>query len=515
MGKINKAQKNPVILVVMDGWGIGDAWGGNAITVADTPNFDSFWKKYPHTQLKASGEAVGVSPGEAGSSEVGHMNMGAGYIVKQQLPLINEAIESGKFLKNPVLGEIAQWTRDKKSVLHIIGLVSDGGVHSHLDHLLKLIEFCKIEKVTDVRIHVFTDGRDADIHSGQKYLDQLQYVIRDSKSIHIASVTGRYYPMDRDKHWDRTREAYDMLVGGKGLSASNYEQAILNSYAKGVTDEFILPTKIEGEFKPIKDKDAIICINYRADRVRQILSALTKVEFGYFPIKKFQDLLVAGFVQYARNIPTRSIFPVVNVKEPVAKVIARAKLSQFHIAETEKYPHVTYFFNGGNEEPFLGEDRAVIPSPKVATYDMLPQMSAEKITKELIYRYKKKKYHFIIVNFANSDMVGHTGNLPATIKAVETIDEQLGKLKQFFVDKYHGQMIITADHGNAEIEVNSLTGGEDTEHSTNPVPCILISKNPKLTKLKKDLALSSIAPTIIKLMGLKKPQAMTSPALFD
>lgn len=515
MPKKIKKKKHPCLLVVMDGWGYGEAWGGNAITVADTPNFDDLWNNFPHTLLKASGEAVGVSAAETGSSEVGHMNIGAGYIVKQQLPLINESIKSKKFFSNNVLLQTLEQSRRNNSNIHILGLLSDGGVHSHIDHLLALLDFY-IEKkeAQKIFIHCFTDGRDTDIHSAQKYLGQIQEKITNHSNIQIASICGRYYAMDRDKHWDRTEKAYKLLVEEMGNIAQNPEEAVLNSYAKGVTDEFIQPTIIKKCFKPICESDIVVVINYRADRMRQLMSALIKKDFNSFHVKKINNLFVAGFIKYADDLEMEPIFPTVTVANPLAKIISDNNLTQLHIAETEKYAHVTYFFNGGQELAFAGEDHIMIPSPKVATYDLAPEMSAEKITKEVIRQFKIKKYNFIIINYANADMVGHTGNFDATVKAVETIDHELKALRDFFIGKENFTMLITADHGNAEVKIDSETGGIGTEHTENPVPFLYIAKDNKNIKLKQNCSLSSIAPTILKIMHLSKPKSMTSPNLI-
>ncbi|MFA6493237.1 MAG: 2,3-bisphosphoglycerate-independent phosphoglycerate mutase [Patescibacteria group bacterium] len=513
-----------VILIILDGWGIAPAWGGNAVESAETFNFDQYWRKYPHTTLRAAEEAVGLPRHEPGNSEVGHLNIGCGQIVKQNLPGITATIGDGSFFKNPALLAAIQKAKDKNSNLHLIGLVSDGGVHSHTSQLFALLDLIKKENFSRVYIHMITDGRDTDQMKALSYLSALEEKLKEIGIGRVESVMGRFYAMDRDNRWDRIKAAYDVLTLGVGHKSESPEKAISESYRQGQYDEFIIPTIIESDkekFVPIKDSDSIIFFNFRADRTKELTWSFVQKHFRNFDRQKFlQDIFFATFAfheEYEEQLPVQVVFRKTSILNPLAKIIADKGLKQFHIAETEKYAHVTYFFNGGHGEPFAGEDRVLVPSPKVATYDLKPEMSAEKITNEVLK--KHNNYDFTIVNFANPDMVGHTGNNRATVRACEFVDLCLGKIiKDALPTK---TIIITADHGNAEQMINPNTGEPHTEHTTNLVPFILLSADPNLQNpLKQNtngnyLVLSDIAPTILKIMDLPLSNEMTGKNLIE
>lgn len=500
-----------IVLIILDGWGLAQIWGGNAIGLAKTPTMDFLSEHYPFAVLEASGQAVGLPFDEPGNSEVGHLNIGSGQIVYQGLPAINQRIKDGSFFKNPALEEIMGRASKENKALHLIGLTSDGGIHSHISHLFALLELAKKHSLKQVFIHTITDGRDSAPTSGIKYIQKLGKKIQELGIGKIASVSGRYFAMDRDNHWDRIEKVYEVLTSDQKQEAESAEGVIYNSYAKGVTDEFILPVKV-GRGANISDGDSVIFFNFRSDRARQLVRALTKKDFNEFKRPKLQkDLHIATFATYQEGLPVSVVFESKKIANPLANILTENKLTHLHIAETEKYPHVTYFFNGGIEKPFNGEQRILIPSPKVPTYDKKPEMSAREITEKALKQ--TEKFDFTVINFANTDMVGHTGNMKATIKAVETVDGCLGKLIQKILDK-DITAIITADHGNAEQMINPLTGLEDTEHTTNPVPFILISQKNVAGKLSKNGRICDIAPTILKLLGLKKPESMSGESLL-
>ncbi len=492
----------PLMLVILDGFGLRKEKRGNAVAKAKTPNFNFYWKNYPHCKLKASGEAVGLPKGTLGGSEVGHLNIGAGRIVYQELTRINKAIKNGSFFKNKALLGAINHVKKNNSSLHLIGLLSDAGVHSDYRHLFALLKLAKKNKVNNVYIHVLTDGRDTAPRSALKYIKELKKQIKKLKIGKIATVIGRYYAMDRDKRWNRTEKAYNCIVLAKGLRAKTAEQAVKNSYEKNVTDEFILPTVI-GNFKGIKDKDSVILWNYRADRARQISYAFVNKEFDEFKRKKV-NINYTCMCEYDEKLKVPVAFPPLKLKNILGEVLSRKGLHQLRIAETEKYAHVTFFFNGGKERPFKKEDRILIPSPKVATYDKTPEMSAYKITEELISQINLRWYDFILVNYANPDMVGHTGDFKATVKAVEVVDECLGKIVKA-MQAHNGIIIITADHGNAEDMKRYRTS-----HTLNPVPFIILEKGLKL----RNGILADIAPTILQLMNIKKPKEMKGRSLI-
>lgn len=514
-----------VILIILDGWGLAPSWGGNAVETAETFNFDSYWKKYPHTILKAAEEAVGLPRHEPGNSEVGHLNIGCGQNVRQNLPGISLEIKNGSFFKNQFLSAAVKNAKAKGGNLHLIGLVSDGGIHSHISHLFALLDFLKKETFDRVYVHMITDGRDTDPMKALSYLSELEEKIEEVKIGRVASIMGRYYAMDRDNRWDRIKLAYDVLTLGVGPKAESAEKAIAASYRKGQYDEFIVPTIIENEknkFMPISDNDSVIFFNFRVDRTKELTWSFVKKNFRRFDRQKFlPDLYFATFAfheEYEERLAVQVVFRPTTILDPLAKVVADNNLRQFHIAETEKYAHVTYFFNGGRDQPFKGENRTLIPSPKVATYDLKPEMSAEAVTDTVLK--KIDDYDLTVINFANPDMVGHTGNLRAAVKACEFVDICVGKIVQLVLPQKK-VVIITADHGNAEQMINPNTGEPHTEHTTNPVPFILLSEDPALQNpLKQNhnnhsLVLADIAPTILKIMNLPVPQEMTGKSLIE
>lgn len=510
----SKYQHLPMILTILDGWGIAPAWGGNAISMGKTTSMDLLTRTMPSTKLLASAEAVGLPHGVMGNSEVGHLNIGAGRVVKQYLPLINDQIKTRDFFKNPVLVSAMKRVVGDKNALHIIGIVSDGGVHGHINHTLALIEMAKIIGVEKVFIHAITDGRDTEPTSALQLVDKIDSFIKQNKSnARIIDIVGRYFAMDRDTRWERTEKAYNAYVNKKGVLADNARDAILANYNNGVYDEFIEPTLIKdktGKIESINDGDVIIFSNYREDRMRQLIKALGGVDCGFNRGVKAPKVSMATFIRYQVGLPAEVAFHPEVTENSLSGCLAGVGLKQFHIAETEKYAHVTYFFNGGIESPEPLETRLLIPSPKVAKYNEAPECSAGKITEAIIEKLDKKEFDFYVVNYANTDLVGHTGDIRATVQAVEFIDQCIGKLWKE-VQKYNGTLIITGDHGNAEEMINPTTGLPDTEHTKNPVPLIIASDNEELKniKLKSDGALGNIAPTILDIIGLKKPAEMT------
>jgi len=470
-----------VVLMILDGWGIAPSSRGNAVAIALTPNFNSLIDNYPTMVLQASGEAVGLPWGEMGNSEVGHLNLGAGRIVYQDLPRITKSIADGKFFENSAFLKAIEHVKKNKSKLHLLGLVSAGGVHSSIDHLYALLELAKKKKVSDIYVQAILDGRDTPRQSATNFVEKLQNKISELKVGKIATLCGRYYAMDRDNRWDREEKAYLALTEGQAdYQAKDPLQAIENSYKREVYDEEFIPTVIKENDKPIakvEDNDAVIFFNFRSDRTRQLTKAFTLPGFEKFNRPKYlKNLLFVTMTEYDKDIPVLVAFPPEYVECPLAKVISDAGLKQLHIAETEKYAHVTYFFNGGREEPFLGQENILVPSPSVSTYDQKPGMSARELTEHLLKAIAVGKYDFIVVNYANADMVSHTGNVQASIKAVETVDECVGKVVKAVLEN-NGVLFITADHGNAEEILNLQTGVMDKEHSVNPVPFIAVGEN--------------------------------------
>lgn len=500
-----------VLLVVLDGWGLAPAGKGNAISLAKTPNFDMLWSKYPHTKLLASGEAVGLPKGQMGNSEVGHLNIGAGRVVMQDLPRITNSIKDSSFFENIELKKAFLQAKKRGKKVHLIGQVSPGGVHSHQDHLYALLEMAKDEGAENVFVHAITDGRDTEPQSADIYITQLENMIKKIGLGKIATISGRYYAMDRDNRWDRIAKAYSAMVLGQGELAKNAVSAIENSYKKSITDEFIRPTIIEQDGL-ISDEDTVIFFNLRSDRPRELVKALVLDKFSNFKRQKtLKNLYFVTMTEYEADLPVSGVaFPPENIKNTLSEVISDHGYKQFHIAETEKYPHVTFFFNGGREEPFSGETRLVIPSPLVPTYDKKPEMSAEAISTKLMD--KIGYYKFIIVNYANCDLVGHTGDTKATIRGVETVDACLGGVV-IAARNLGYDVCILADHGNAEKMLND-DGTPCTSHTTNPVPFIIVSNHIDGLKHVSEAKLSDVAPTVLELLKIEKPKEMTGRSLI-
>ena len=509
----------PTVLLILDGWGVAPPGAGNAVELASLPNFRRLRDEYPSGQLFASGEEVGIPRNEPGNSEVGHLNIGAGRIVYQDITRINIAIENGSFYKNPAFLGLVERQKKYGSAIHLIGLVGKGTVHSSLEHLKALLSFLEIRNCGDVFLHLFTDGRDSPPNSALEYISQVEDFLKNHHVGRIASIGGRYFGMDRDRRWERIRKAYLAINGRSEHLFTKAEEAVLDSYKKGIFDEFIEPSIItdkEGETVRINKEDQLLFFNFRADRVRQIVSALVDPDFKGFERVDFSDnRSVVTMVNYEQGLPVQVAFERVNVENTLSQVISEHYLTQLHLAETEKYAHVTYFFNGGREESFAGEKRILVPSPKVETYDQKPEMSAREITETLLTNLKEKDYDFVVVNFANPDMVGHSAKIPETVKALEVVDECLGKIEKE-VNALSGALVITADHGKAEQLLDPDTGKPDTAHSTNPVPVIIVQKSLagySNNKLNKGL-LSDVAPTVLKLMGLGQPKEMMGKSLI-
>lgn len=494
-----------VILCILDGWGFRETIEYNAIKSAKAPNFEYLMDNHPYSLLEASGSAVGLPDGQMGNSEVGHITIGAGRAIRQELPKIDHEIATGAFKTNTVLSELIAKLKHGKTC-HLIGLVSDGGVHSHINHIIALAALLKQNKIP-VKLHAITDGRDVAPKSALKYLKTIA-----DNGIDIATITGRYYAMDRDKRWERTEAAYEAIVNGKGKSFTDFKTMISASYEEKITDEFIVAHHHQ-DYHGMKEGDGLIIANYRADRVRQIATCIVDPQFKEFKTKKLHLAKALMMTKYSEELA--KFMPVIFPHEiPVAtlgEVISANNLMQLRAAETEKYAHVTYFFNGGREEPFTGEERILIPSSKVATYDLKPEMSVNEITNAVTQELKKQKHAFVCVNFANADMVGHSGNMPATVKAIEAIDAALGKLMMGAQENGY-DLLITADHGNAEEMMDVKTNQPLTSHTLNPVPLIYYGK--KKLKLHKG-GLADIAPTVLKLLNLPKPDAMKGHELFD
>lgn len=507
----------PLLLMILDGWGQREKTEGNAIAQAKIPNFRHLESTYPHTTLQASGEAVGLPEGQMGNSEVGHLNLGAGRVVYQELTRIYKAIKDGTILNNSVLLEAMNQARNRNKAFHLVGLLSDGGVHSHIDHLFALLEMAKKQKIEQVYVHVILDGRDVLPQSAKLYITQLEEKMRELGVGQIATVSGRYYMMDRDNRWERLEKGYLALASGEGIHAAGALSAVEISYDKRVTDEFILPTVIINEdAKPVgtvQEGDSVLFFNFRSDRAREITRAFVDEDFVGFARPNRPRVHYVCMTQYDDTILAPVAFPQQNLENTLGDVLAQNELKQLRIAETEKYAHVTFFFNGGIEEPNLGEDRILIPSPKVATYNLQPEMSAPELTQTLLEQLRKKTYDIIILNFANPDMVGHTGMFEATVKAVETVDKCLGEVFEE-LQRMNGILLVTADHGNAEEKVDPDTNLPLTAHSTNRVPFILIGEEFKGRSLLEGCALCDVAPTILKLMGIPIPKEMTGKSLL-
>ncbi|MHB8073618.1 2,3-bisphosphoglycerate-independent phosphoglycerate mutase [Desulfosporosinus fructosivorans] len=507
----------PILLMILDGWGHRDDIEGNAIAQANLPNFRRLEATYPHTFLQASGEAVGLPDGQMGNSEVGHLNMGAGRVVYQELTRINKAIRTGTFSENAVLIEAMDNAKLNNKAFHLLGLLSDGGVHSHIEHLFALLELAKEQGLTKVYIHVILDGRDVLPQSAKLYITQLEQKIRDLGIGKIATVSGRYYVMDRDNRWDRLEMGYHALALGEGKYAASALAALESSYDVRVTDEFVLPTVIvDQEGKPVgavQEGDSVLFFNFRSDRAREIAHTFADEEVAGFACPIHPRVHFVCMTQYEDTICAPIAFPQQNLKNTLGEIISQHGLKQLRIAETEKYAHVTFFFNGGLEEANPGEDRILIPSPKVATYNLQPEMSAPELTQALLLQLRKNTHDVIILNFANPDMVGHTGVFEATIKAVEAVDRCIGEIYDE-LEKLNGTLLITADHGNAEAKVDLETDLPLTAHSTNWVPFILVNDKYKGQKLREGGALCDVAPTLLEILDLPKPEEMTGQSLL-
>lgn len=511
--------KHPVVLMILDGWGIAPPGPGNAVKLAETPNLDRLFETYPHATLRTSGEAVGLPEGQMGNSEVGHLNIGAGFIVYQWITRIDLAIREGEFASNPGIQEAFRSAQSHGGTLHLMGLTSDGGVHSHVRHLYALIDAAQAASVTNLLIHAFTDGRDTAPTSGADTISALEDYLAQTGAGRIASVSGRYYAMDRDHRWERTQKAFDAVALGEGPNATSAVRAINESYARDTTDEFLVPVVIpapDGSTHHIGPNDSVIFFNFRSDRGRQLTEALAETGFTGFDRDGYViPQNITTMTTYEAGLPVHVAFPPHDVEMPLARVIAEAGLSQLHTAETEKYPHVTFFLNGGREEPFAAEDRRLVPSPKVATYDLQPEMSAPEVCQGVVDGILGGQYDFIIVNFANADMVGHTGSIPAAIKAVETVDTCVGEILAT-LDQVDGIALITADHGNSEQMIDPVSGGPYTAHTTFNVPVILVAPDNhplRHAHLPDGAVLSAIAPTILTLLDVPIPPDMTSPSL--
>ena len=500
------------LLMILDGWGISPDPSVSAIDQANTPFMDSLYGEYPHSTLRTDGMDVGLPNGQMGNSEVGHVNLGAGRVIYQDLAKINMAVDKDTLKDEPVLQEAFKTAKENKVKLHFLGLVSDGGVHAHINHIKGLVRAAKLAEVPDVFVHAFTDGRDVDPKSGAAFIEELQESCA-ANNAQVASVVGRYYAMDRDKRWERVKKAYDLLVHGKGKATTDFVAAIKDSYADGTTDEFIEPlVRVGADNQPlatIQSGDVVVFFNFRTDRGRQLTQALHQQDFEDYDMKK-QDLHLVTLTNYDDSFAgVQVVFDKDNVTNTLGEVLAKAGKKQIRIAETEKYPHVTFFFNGGREEPFEGEERILCPSPKVATYDLQPEMSAYELRDAIVPKLINQETDFVCLNFANPDMVGHTGSMEATIKACETVD---GCAKDVVEAAKAGgfSVLIIADHGNCDTMVNA-DGSPNTAHTTNPVPIILIDDKHKSIKNGN---LGNIAPTILDLMGVEKPAEMTANSLL-
>jgi 2,3-bisphosphoglycerate-independent phosphoglycerate mutase len=503
-------KRRPVMLVVLDGWGWREDIADNAVRQAKTPTFDRLWANCPHAFLRTSGKDVGLPEGQMGNSEVGHLNIGAGRVVMQDLPRIGDAVASGEIAKMPAVVDLIGRLKLSGGVCHLIGLVSPGGVHSHQDHCVALAKILTDAGVPAV-VHAITDGRDTPPQSAGDDLKRLAAAL--PPAVKVATVIGRYYAMDRDKRWDRVAKAYNAVVEAEGAHFADAQSAIADAYTNKVYDEFILPAVI-GDYGGIKDGDGVLCFNFRADRVREILTAMLDSSFSGFERKRIVRFAAAvGMAQYSEALDKlmQTIFLPQTFPNILGEVAAKAGRTQLRMAETEKYPHVTYFLNGGREEPYPGEDRIMVPSPKVATYDLQPEMSAHELTAKAVEAIGSGKYDLIVLNYANPDMVGHTGILPAAIKAVETVDTGLGQIANA-IEKAGGALIATADHGNCEMMKDPKTGGTHTAHTTGPVP-VMVMGGGNITL--HDGRLADIAPTLLELMGLPKPAEMTGTSLIS
>ncbi|MCO6018514.1 2,3-bisphosphoglycerate-independent phosphoglycerate mutase [Carnobacterium divergens] len=506
--------KSPVAIIILDGFGLRNETVGNAVALANKPNFDRYWETYPHGQLKAAGLDVGLPEGQMGNSEVGHTNIGAGRIVYQSLTRIDKAIVDGEFQENKAINSAFDHTKEHNSSLHLFGLLSDGGVHSHINHLISLIETAKEKGVKNVYVHAFLDGRDVAPDSAKGYIQTLQHAMNDLNYGEIATVSGRFYAMDRDKRWERVEQAYNAIAHGTGKMFDSAEAVIEDSYAAGKMDEFVVPAIIGNDGQPvgkIEDNDAVVFFNFRPDRAIQLSNAFTDQEWTFFERgARAENVKFVTMTLYNPSIVADVAFPPIEMKNVIGEVLSNEGLSQLRIAETEKYPHVTFFMNGGRNEEFPGENRILINSPKVETYDLQPEMSAYEVTDALVADIEADKHDAIILNFANPDMVGHSGMVEPTIKAIEAVDENLGRVVDAITAK-GGYAIIFADHGNSET-MTTPEGKPHTAHTTVPVPVIVTKKG---ATLREGGRLADVAPTMLDLLGVKKPAEMTGESLIQ
>jgi 2,3-bisphosphoglycerate-independent phosphoglycerate mutase len=525
MSITSSGRPRPFVLIIMDGWGVNPRKDGNAIALARTPNIDKIARDWPHTTVKTSGEAVGLPPGQMGNSEVGHQNIGAGKRVLQDYTRVSESIKDGTFFHNPAFLKAIEHVKRNSSQLHICGLLGNGGVHAHESHLEALLRLAQMHDVEHVYIHAFTDGRDSSPTGGTEFMRQLQARAQEIGGAHaakVATVSGRYYAMDRDNRWDRTGKTYFAMTHGEGLHANSALAAIQQSYDQNVTDEFIIPTVIMEDDHPVavvKEGDAVIHYNFRPDRARQLTKAFVLKELPPQAEGKFNrgprlaDLAYVMMTEYEEGLDAEVAYRADEVEMPLARVISEYGMSQFHTAETEKYAHVTYFINGRRETPFPGEDRVLVPSPKVPTYDLQPEMSAAGVTNTAIEHIRSGKYDLVIMNYANADMVGHTGVLDAAIKAVEAVDTGVGRVVDAALS-VGGGLLITADHGNAEQLIEYDTGKPFTAHTTNPVPLYLVVSQYAQAHLRSDGILADVSPTILQVMSIPQPKDMQGRSLI-
>ena len=508
----------PVVLAILDGWGYRQQTEHNAIRAASTPVMDALWHAYPHSLIEASGGAVGLPDGQMGNSEVGHLTIGCGRIIRQELVRIGQAVRDGSIATNPSLNALGDRLLASGGTLHLIGLCSDGGVHSHVDHIAGLLRWAAERGLQDVCLHVITDGRDTAPTSAITFLQRIEAQIAEAGVGRIATVCGRYWAMDRDNRWERTEKAYRLLTETETPCGLTPEQVVEASYAEEITDEFIEPTRISSGL--VKAGDGLVCFNFRPDRARQLIRALVLPEFNNFPRQRIEPLDVVTFTQYEQGLPVAVAFPPESLEGLLGQVISEAGLRQFRTAETEKYPHVTYFMNGGIEKAFPGEDRHLVPSPRVPTYDQAPSMSAEQLTDSCIAAISKGIYAFVVINYANPDMVGHTGRMEATSEAISTVDTCVGRLMEA-TNRMGGTLLITADHGNAEL-MEGADGRPWTAHTTNPVPVILVEGEKRKLPghgtdihLREGGGLADIAPTLLDILELAKPASMTGTSLIE
>ncbi len=517
---ISKGKVAPVVLAILDGWGHSEETNHNAVKQACTPVMDALWHAYPHTLIEASGADVGLPDNQMGNSEVGHLTIGAGRIIQQELVRISNTVKENKLIENAALNEFSKTLKKRGGTLHIMGLCSDGGVHSHINHLCGLMQWAALKDLTNVSLHLFTDGRDTSAKSASKYIKKIKNTIKSTGIGEISSICGRYWAMDRDNRWERTSKAYELLTDPNFIiSDLSVEESLNKSYEEGITDEFIEPIRLSSSF--LKDGDGVVFFNFRPDRARQLVKALKLKDFDGFERKNKRDIDLLTFTQYESGLPVSVAFPPEPLNDLLGQVVSNHGLNQYRTAETEKYPHVTYFLNGGIEKPLKGEIRHLVPSPRVATYDLQPEMSADKLTTSCIEAIETGIYSLVVINFANPDMVGHSGIMEAAIKANEKVDSCVGKLLNS-IGKLGGSLLITADHGNSEMMVGP-DGQPWTAHTTNPVPVILVEgEKRKLQGYGNDIklreyggGLSDLAPTLLHLLNLPKPKAMTGSTLIE